>query len=83
MRTILAAALVLALAFPAAAEHCAAPGRSDWSALAGAGPLLFYVGHDACETPCLWVYEETNGVIGLQRDADTCHGVVAPDTRVL
>lgn len=48
----------------------------------------YYVENDFCQMdPCtFWIYEETNGVEGLQRDDDvvddTCHGAVPGDTIV-
>lgn len=35
----------------------------------------------------VWIYEESNGIAGLQRfdgpADDTCHGMIAPDTFIM
>lgn len=87
--------LVLALLGPVEAHHCA-----TWSTTEnveydtgdhGVGPR-FYVDNSPPPLPCCvfgswWVYEESNGLDGLQREDevidDTCHGMIEPDTLVL
>lgn len=83
--------LALALAGTGAAGHCA-----SWSSTtadvdtcqAGASPC-YYVSIDFCQPDChilVWVYEESNGVPGLQRGDEvvdnTCHGMIPADTIV-
>lgn len=91
--------LLLALASvgvaPALAEHCEGYTTSEpylvcgdvcaGSAAAAGGHYVFVEGGD-CPSGCiysLWVYEESNGLAGLQRGDemhdDTCHESVAPD----
>ena len=50
----------------------------------------WYVDHDVCQPECpnpTWVYEESNGIDGLQRNDemvdDTCGGVIASDRLAL
>ena len=85
-RTVALRALCLSLLtapLPAVAAHC-----TEWSTSAPEVDLAneYYVDFDHCE-PCMdtfWVYDESNGLPGLQRDdeiwSDTCHGMIAPDT---
>lgn len=75
--TILLSVAALALAIPAAAVSCTMTTSEDAIALPGD----LYVVNDACQPDCLLsviVYEETNGVEGLQRADqrrdDTCDG---------
>lgn len=97
MRAILLpTAFALALvATSANADHC-----STWSTdddveydtnPGGALPIArYYVDNDPCQpsTGCAfgswWIYEESNGIDGLQRDDevvdDTCHGLIDGDT---
>lgn len=89
MRAISAAILLLvALSAPAIAEHCTGPTAQEdaISTCVGVEPC-FYYDNDSCEPECvfdLWIYQETNGIAGLQREDvyrdDTCHGMVAGDT---
>ena len=95
MRTLpLTFALALLLAMPASAHHCATWTTSNAIA---AGDHYVY---DACVEyattgqagmECamwgpwdVWVYEESNGIPGLQRGDeildDTCHGLIRADT---
>ncbi len=83
MRVLLASALVLALAVPAAAQGCV-PGEADpeWCIYANVGiPLpcirdlhqivTHYIDNDRCQPECvfsIWIYQETNGIEWLQRD---------------
>lgn len=48
---------------------------------------VYYVDNDLCQPECLsslWIYEETNGIDGLQRDDPMWRGcyLIAPDTIV-
>lgn len=89
---LLLALVVLILGRTADAHHC-----STWTTReaeqdlnpTGVGPR-YYIDHDDCDSRCMmsmWVYEESNGVDGLQRgdevEDDTCHGMIAPDTLIL
>jgi hypothetical protein len=87
--TLVALLTLLALTLPSAlAGHC-----GGWSTshpeVAQNG---LYVDNDLCqlELECiasLWVYQETNGIPGLQRSDpqvdDTCHGMVPADRRLI
>ncbi len=89
---LLPLAFALALANPVGADHC-----TTWSTdpdveldtnPTGVGPR-YYVDNDPVNLPCCpfgswWVYEESNGIPGLQRSDeerdDTCHGMIRADT---
>lgn len=84
-RTVALRALCLSLLtapLPAVAAHC-----TTWeTASPEIDATLYYVDIDYCN-PCMetfWVYEESNGIDGLQRSDEivdtTCHGMIAPDT---
>lgn len=100
MRTILLTlAMMIALAMPVGAEHCVtwsthAPEVDTKIASEAAGLDRYYVADDcfpliACPMEpifSLWIYEESNGIEGLQRGDevydDTCHGMIDGDTIV-
>lgn len=87
-------ALALALALPATAQHCA-----SWDTMNAITVDKYYVIEDCWLAPfigahgpwCqndgpfmgLWIYEESNGIPGLQRGDEwhdgTCHGMIEPD----
>lgn len=81
--------LALALVGTGAADHCESWSSTEADAQtceAGASPC-YYVSIDFCQPDChilVWVYEESNGLEGLQRGDevvdDTCHEMVRPDT---
>lgn len=97
MRTILILLAILALAIPAGADHCATFSTSDPEFDSAFGASVedaprFYVENDPCHMHgmcvfSIWVYRESNGIGGLQRDDeivdDTCHGMIAGDTIIL
>jgi hypothetical protein len=87
VRAVLVASVLLALAVPAGADHCAvydadpelttpATGVGLNHFLYGGGeddPGIYYLDNDPCQPECafsVWVYEETNGIPGLQRDRE-------------
>lgn len=89
--TMLPAALVLA---GAQAHHTCATWTTsepqiDTGAASPATGSRHYVAEDCIGRPCpshlfsFWVYEESNGIDGLQRGDpvvdDTCHGMISPD----
>ena len=83
MRILLGILVAVALAAPVGAEHCTSYTTS-WPEVTY-DP--YYVDHDICQPDCfnaINVYEETNGIAGLQRGDemvdDTCHGQILPDT---
>ena len=90
VRALLAAGFVLAFVVPVAADHC-----EGWNGPVPEAQLetpagLFYVDNDLCQPECafsVWVYEESNGMPGLQRDdavvSSTCHGMIAGDRLVV
>ena len=91
MRTLILASL-LGLAFaPAAASHCESYTTTEPEVDTGLAPGMprHYVDQDTfCLDLCsYWVYEEANGLDGLQRADemvdDTCHGLIAGDKIVL
>lgn len=85
--------LVLALCVPASADHCTTWSSDDdveldTNPFGLPGPRYYY-DNDPANLPCcvlgVWfVYEESNGIDGLQRGDEavdnTCHGMIAPDT---
>jgi len=83
--TTLLTLAALAVALPAGlADHCSSYNTS--TAEFDAIPP-YYVDNDLCQPGCIysiWVYEETNGIEGLQRGDefvdDTCHGLIEADT---
>lgn len=83
--TLGAVLLAFSLTFTASAGGCT-PGKSEPTLAVGA----YYVVNDVCQPSCafaVWIYEETNGIQGLQRhDAgkdDTCGGFIEPDSMVI
>lgn len=92
---LLPMALALALAAPAFARPCVMTTTepdfdSDPMGL-GVGPR-FYVDNDNCSFTglclfSLWIYQETNGVDGLQRQDevvdDTCNGAAGPGDAII
>lgn len=97
MRPFFALLFVLAVVGPVDADHCATwstDGDVEVDTNPSGAPLVprFYVDNDPVNLPCCvlgswWVYQESNGIPGLQRldeERDqTCHGMIAPDTVVL
>lgn len=86
MRPVLALTALALLSVSARADHC-----ESWESSVPEVDLVgeYYVDQDCfygCVTdtmPALWIYEETNGLGGLQRGDehvdDTCHGSIAAD----
>lgn len=89
MRAILLpAVLALALlATSANADHCVTYETARPEFDSGPTPVgRWYWDNDACQ-PCMWstwIYEESNGIDGLQRADEvvdgTCHGLIKGDT---
>lgn len=84
MRLVLPLAILLALSLPAQAAHCETWSTTPAEIDAGG----YYVELDTCPM-CIfsvWIYEESNGIEGLQRGDeivdDTCHGMIRADTIV-
>lgn len=85
--TILLTLAALSVALPAGlAAHCTKIHTSE-ALIERDG---YYVAIDRCLGDCVlsaWVYEESNGIVGLQRlddqVDDTCHGRIEPDTIVM
>lgn len=83
MRVLLILAFISAFAFFAKADDC-----GTYSTSAPEISLLgYYEDTDFCQPDCgpyFWIYEESNGIAGLQRGDevvdDTCHGMIQPDT---
>lgn len=91
MRLALALSLAAALAVPASADHCL-----SWSStephvtVCEVGDCTYVLlatmcsDGGACYPISPWIYEESNGIAGLQREDelqdDTCHGMIAGDT---
>lgn len=90
MRLIIPIALIALLALPAQAEHCRTWTTTDPDVDTGIAPGVarYYFDADAtssCYDFCTyWIYEEANGIDGLQRGDeirdDTCHGMIRADT---
>ena len=100
MRTVpfLAILLTLAIALPVQADHC-----TTWTTMGAVEIDSYYVIEDCylayvigahgpwCQNDgpwmALWIYEESNGLPGLQRGDewwdDTCHGLIRADTIIL
>lgn len=85
-RLVLVALAAAALLPLSAADHCA----TYTTAQPEVALENHYVDLDACQTGCgpsLRIYEESNGIGGLQRgddvQDDTCHGMISPDARIL
>lgn len=93
MRILLVLAALIALTAPATAMHCSGWSTSAADVAAGG----YYVADDCFLSWCtlfgltgvhvtgtLWVYEESNGIPGLQRGDeivdDTCHDQILADT---
>jgi hypothetical protein len=82
--TTLLTLAALGVALPAMAQECT-PTTSVPEVDAGG----FYVDNDLCQPTCvfsIWIYQESNGILGLQRGDevhdDTCAGQIDPDTIV-
>lgn len=75
----------------ASAEHCTVnDGHLPEVDSGGSALGRFYVDNDLCQPGCMfsiWVYQESNGIEGLQRGDpvrnDTCHGTIRADSIVL
>lgn len=92
LRTLASLALLLALTAPSLASDCAmttAEPEVDSKLVSGAtGSARVYVDGDCdplivtCDFISVWIYEETNGIDGLQRRDevrdDTCGGRAGP-----
>lgn len=90
---LLAFVLVVALAASAGADHCAGYSTSQPEVDSTATPAgRHYVDHTFCQMEncgpggAFWVYEESNGLPGLQRGDefhdDTCHATIQQDTLI-
>jgi hypothetical protein len=92
--SLLAAILAaLALIAPGSAQECAPDSWPHRVAVGADGVATFYVARD-CDLECddeedpssleLWIYQESNGHDGLQRQDpnwdNTCNGVIPGDT---
>lgn len=87
MRLLLAFAVAFAMMAPAGADHCEGP--DTYPSDATVGPFYVVVletcgpSGDGCP-PWNYVYQESNGLPGLQRDDETvnntCHGMAPGDT---
>jgi len=83
--TALLTVAALAIAVPVSAQDCE-PSNADAEVDLGG----LYVDNDPCQPECLfsiWVYQETNGIEGLQRgdevEDNTCGGQIESDTIIL
>jgi hypothetical protein len=86
--TTLLTLAAVSVALPAGlADHCTSWNTEapevDSTLVGGA----YYVDNDVCQPECIfsiWVYEESNGIAGLQRGDEvvdsTCHGQIDADT---
>lgn len=94
MRSAIPIILILALSIPAGADHCAGYTTSQPELDTTATPVgRYYFDHTSCQMEncppwgAFWVYEESNGLPGLQRGDefhdDGCHGDIEYDTLVL
>lgn len=88
IRFTLLALATLALFLPAGAEECV-PTTSEPEIDTGeTGFGRYYVDNDVCQFDgcafSVWVYQESNGIDGLQRNDemkdDTCGGMIDSDT---
>lgn len=75
------ALLTLALALPALGAGCEGTTSTTSTSQVVVGAGGFYVANDICQPGCtfsIWIYQESNGVPGLQRGDtmrdDTCNG---------
>ncbi|HUR69148.1 MAG TPA: hypothetical protein VM370_07860 [Candidatus Thermoplasmatota archaeon] len=87
MNKVLTALLTLAALGAASASAAGCAPTTSHPELENDG---MYVDNDACTLDCIlsiWVYEESNGMPGLQRDDsgrdDTCGGQIEADTNIL
>lgn len=94
--TTLLTVAALSVALPAGlADHCTTYSQADAEiTTTGDEGSIHYVDNDFCQPDCgysLWVYEESNGLPGLQRSQaneggnpymtdNTCHGAYPADT---
>jgi hypothetical protein len=95
MTTVLLLSFALVLAAPALAEECTPSSSSPeftTATCAVDGAPCYYVDNDTCGGGgmcifSIWVYEESNGIPGLQRGDEvvdnTCNNAIAADTIVL
>lgn len=88
MRTILILTAALALLLTSAnAEHCSSYSTSTPEVDTTHNGGSWYIDNDICQPECAkpitWIYEESNGIGGLQRGDeivdDTCHGMIEAD----
>ena len=96
---ILVVSALIMLSQLASADHCTTYSTSSTNVpeggmivvpiALGIVPNVFYAVNDICQPSCvfsIWVYEESNGLPGLQRAddiaVDTCHDMFLPDTLV-
>lgn len=98
MRTILLILALVAIAIPVNADHCATystyGAQYDTKIVSQALGTDRYYGADDCfplvycqlVLMSFWVYQESNGIDGLQRGDEvvdnTCHGLLPADTIV-
>lgn len=91
MRAIVLACVLSLATMSASADHCVVWAGPHPEIVTGETPLgSFYADNDLCQPECmfsLWVYQETNGIDGLQRGDsvvnDTCHGTIPADSIVV
>jgi len=88
--TTLVTLAALTIAMPAGADHCVDFTTSAPEATDSSTGTTYYVDNDLCQPECIysiWVYEESNGIDGLQRGDevvdDTCHGLIEADTIIV
>jgi hypothetical protein len=92
----LALVLALALAMPAAAQECTPTTSAATLTVHAIGGIGYYVVEDPGWLTCefgipecgsIWVYEEANGIAGVQRaddvHDDTCTGQIPGDRLVV
>lgn len=84
MRAVVPLLFVLVLVAPVRAETCIPNGPTPEVVAQG-----YYLDNDVCQPECaasVWLYQESNGIDGLQRQDHvvdgTCGGLIEPDTRV-
>lgn len=89
MRVLITLTLIAAVSSAASADHCSTYSTTAPELTIHApGGVGYYFDFDCGNTPeCwpfgVWLYEESNGIAGLQRDDeqrdDTCHGLIDGD----
>jgi hypothetical protein len=93
-RVVLLCVAVIVLSVPAHAHPCVTWSTSEsitGGVVLSVGSAYVLVGREGpCDPECMhtfWIYEEANGIEGLQRGDeivdDTCHGMIAPDRVIL